>query len=476
MQQGFFQKHAYAIENLHRLLDLLLIAIAAFIAYYIRFDDLRMSAEILNALLLTLILTLLIFKRTALYQARRGQTLVQEGVQLLVSWSIVLVSLTVLAYLTKTGQTVSREWAILTAFFSFTLMLLSRGLVRLTLKKLRARGFNSRNAVFYGGGALSEHVAKLLKQQTWSGIRVLGYFDEQDDREPKYWKRSLTRLGNLESLVSSIEAFRRETPDSERIDQIWITLPLSESKRVLDIVETLQNSAVQLHFVPDSASAELLDYPIDQFAGVNILNVSARRLTGPEASLKNLFDKVFSALVILLIWPLLIAIAIAIKLDSDGPVLFKQNRYGIDGKEIEVWKFRTMHVLENGTEITQAIKNDPRVTRTGAFLRKWSLDELPQFFNVLHGTMSIVGPRPHAVAHNEYYREHIHAYMGRHIVKPGITGWAQVNGWRGETDTRDKMEQRIKYDLEYINNWSLWLDAKILLKTIRISFHNTSVY
>jgi len=188
--------------------------------------------------------------------------------------------------------------------------------------------------------------------------------------------------------------------------------------------------------------------------------------------LKRFQDILLTTIILVIILLPMIAIAIAIKVTSGGPVLFKQRRYGIDGQEINVWKFRTMRVMENDGEIKQAKKNDPRVTKLGLFLRQTSLDELPQFFNVLQGSMSIVGPRPHAVSHNEQYRQLIKGYMHRHAVKPGITGWAQINGWRGETDTLGKMEKRIEYDLWYIRHWSLWLDLRIILLTIIRGFYN----
>lgn len=191
---------------------------------------------------------------------------------------------------------------------------------------------------------------------------------------------------------------------------------------------------------------------------------------------KRLEDIILSLFILLLISPLLIIISLAVKITSPRPVIFRQTRYGMDGKPIKVWKFRSMVVMENDTEVKQATKDDVRVTNVGKFLRRTSLDELPQFFNVLFGEMSIVGPRPHAVSHNEQYRSLIEGYMLRHKVKPGITGWAQINGWRGETDTLDKMEKRIEFDLEYIRSWSVWLDLKIIVMTIFKGFVNKSAY
>lgn len=209
---------------------------------------------------------------------------------------------------------------------------------------------------------------------------------------------------------------------------------------------------------------------------VQTISVYDNPMSGGMAAVKRLEDIVLSSLALLMLSLPMLVIALMIKLTSKGPVVFKQDRYGMNGRKIKVWKFRTMQVMENSTQVKQACKNDPRITKVGAFLRRTSLDELPQFINSLKGDMSVIGPRPHAVSHNEEYRKLVNFYMLRHKVKPGITGWAQVNGWRGETDTVDKMKKRIEFDLEYIRNWSLWLDFKIIIFTILRSFTDKNAY
>lgn len=228
--------------------------------------------------------------------------------------------------------------------------------------------------------------------------------------------------------------------------------------------------------IPDIFTFNILQSRTEEVNGIPVVPLFDTPINGINMVLKRLEDIIFSFIIILLISPLLVFIALAVKISSPGPVIFKQIRYGMDGKPIKVWKFRSMTVMENDTSIKQATKNDVRVTKVGKILRQTSLDELPQFFNVLTGGMSIVGPRPHAVAHNEQYRNLIEGYMLRHKVKPGITGWAQINGWRGETDTVDKMQKRVKYDLEYIREWSIWLDLKIIFLTIFKGFINKSAY
>jgi putative colanic acid biosynthesis UDP-glucose lipid carrier transferase len=246
--------------------------------------------------------------------------------------------------------------------------------------------------------------------------------------------------------------------------------------RIKTIVEQLTDSTVSVLFVPDLFIFDMLSANLSNLKGIPVVSILDTPFYGVDGALKRAFDIVFSTVALTLIAIPLLVIAISIRLTSQGPVLFKQRRYGFRGEEIIVWKFRSMTVCEDSNNVVQARKNDPRVTKLGAFLRRTSLDELPQFFNVLQGKMSVVGPRPHAVAHNEFYRGQVKGYMLRHKVKPGITGLAQVNGYRGETDTIDKMEGRIQYDLNYIRNWSLWLDIKIILLTVFKGFTGAKAY
>ena len=240
--------------------------------------------------------------------------------------------------------------------------------------------------------------------------------------------------------------------------------------RILNLLDDLRDSTASVYFVPDMFLFDLINARFDRISGVPVVSIRDTPYFGVRALVKRLSDILLSSIILIPILPVMALIAIGVKLSSRGPVLFKQRRYGLDGEEIKVFKFRSMTVTEDGDRVIQAKKNDQRVTRFGAFLRKTSLDELPQFLNVLQGRMSIVGPRPHAVSHNEMYRKVITGYMIRHKVKPGITGWAQVNGLRGETETLEKMTARVEYDLEYIRNWSLALDLWIILRTVKVVF------
>jgi putative colanic acid biosynthesis UDP-glucose lipid carrier transferase len=260
------------------------------------------------------------------------------------------------------------------------------------------------------------------------------------------------------------------------IDLVYITLPMLNQPRVMELVNSLRDTTASIYFVPDVFIFDLVQARLESVNGVPVIAVFESPLVGINAVHKRIFDVLASGSILLMISPVLLVIAALVKLTSKGPVFFKQRRYGMDGEEIYVYKFRSMTVTEDGDKVIQATKNDARVTPLGAFLRKSSLDELPQLINVLQGSMSIVGPRPHAVAHNEHYRKLIHGYMWRHKVKPGITGWAQVNGFRGETDTIDKMEGRVQHDIAYLKNWSIGLDISIMLKTVKLVFKDTQAY
>jgi putative colanic acid biosynthesis UDP-glucose lipid carrier transferase len=294
-------------------------------------------------------------------------------------------------------------------------------------------------------------------------VRVAGFFDD----------RSATRInekviGGLGTLADYVRA--------HSVDMIYIALPMASQPRILKLLEELRDTTASIYFVPDIFVFDLIQARVDTIAEIPVVAVCETPFYGFNGLVKRIEDLLVASAILLLISPLMLAIALGVKLSSPGPVLFKQRRYGVDGRKIVVYKFRTMTVVEDGEVIKQATKNDARITRFGAFLRKTSLDELPQFINVLQGRMSVVGPRPHAVAHNELYRKLIRGYMIRHKVRPGITGLAQVNGYRGETETVEKMKLRIEYDLMYLRNWSLVLDLQVILKTIVVVLKKQNAY
>jgi putative colanic acid biosysnthesis UDP-glucose lipid carrier transferase len=322
-------------------------------------------------------------------------------------------------------------------------------------------------AIIVGMNEQGVALASRIQQTRYSKIELSGYFD---DRNPS--RLYETEHGQLLGRLRELPYFVKEN----RIQYIYLSLPMASQPRILHVLDELKDTTASIYFVPDMFITDLIQGRSGTVCGTPVISVCESPFTGSNGLIKRASDIVLSLLILALISPLLLLIAMAIKLDSPGPIIFKQRRYGLDGEEILVYKFRSMRVCEDGDTIQQAQKNDSRVTRIGAFLRRNSLDELPQFVNVLQGRMSIVGPRPHAVAHNEIYRNLIKGYMIRHKVKPGITGWAQVNGYRGETRTLDKMQARIDHDLDYLRNWSLRLDLHIILKTVLIVLKDRAAY
>jgi putative colanic acid biosysnthesis UDP-glucose lipid carrier transferase len=322
-------------------------------------------------------------------------------------------------------------------------------------------------AVVVGMNEQGCSLADRLNAAPYSGIELVGFFDDRTpDRQHGADRHRL--LGRITEIADYVKA--------NRVQLIYLSLPMASQPRIKELLDELKDTTASVYFVPDMFVTDLIQGRTDSVCGLPVISVCETPFRGPAGILKRASDIVFASIILILISPILLTLAIAVKLSSPGPIIFRQRRYGLDGEEIVVYKFRSMTVTEDGSKIEQARKNDSRVTPLGAILRKTSMDELPQFINVLQGRMSIVGPRPHAVAHNEMYRGLIKSYMVRHKVKPGITGWAQVNGFRGETDSLEKMEGRIRCDLDYLRNWSLRLDLVIIFKTIRLVFKDASAY
>ncbi|MET3132135.1 putative colanic acid biosynthesis UDP-glucose lipid carrier transferase [Oxalobacteraceae bacterium GrIS 1.11] len=322
-----------------------------------------------------------------------------------------------------------------------------------------ARDSEMRSVVIIGANDASLKFAATIGRNPNLFMTVCGFFDDRtDDRWPEEMREPM--LGRM----ADIAGYVRENG----IKMIFISQPISAQPRIRKLLDELQDTTASVYFLPDIYVFDLMQARFDNVGGMPVIAICESPFTGFNSMIKRGSDIILGALIQILLLPIMLVIAIAVKVTSPGPVIFRQRRYGLYGEEIIVYKFRSMTVAEDGAKVVQATKNDQRVTKIGAFLRRSSLDELPQFINVLQGRMSIVGPRPHAVAHNEQYRKLIKGYMLRHKVKPGITGWAQVNGLRGETETLDKMEARVQYDLDYLRNWSLWLDIWIIVRTVKV--------
>lgn len=401
------------------------------------------------------------------YRPWRGESLWREVRWILIVCVFVQLALVVVLFITKTSAWYSRAWLLI--WFALTYLLMGGGRValRLGLRKLRAQGVDTKRVVMVGGGQLARTVVNELARNAWTGFKVEGYFavDEQPVEGI-----GATFLGHLEEVVDYLEAQRGG------IDQVWLVVPLYEQRTIRRAIKLLGRTTVDVRLVPDMFAYRLLNYSVDEVAGMPLLNLSYSPFSGPTRFLKDAMDKVFALGIILLISPVLAVIALAVKLTSRGPVIFRQLRHGWDGEPFEVYKFRTMTQAASSGEFEQATRNDVRVTHVGSLLRRTSLDELPQFFNVVGGSMSIVGPRPHAVEMNNAVRHKVDRYMLRHKVKPGITGWAQVNGYRGETETLGKLRKRVEYDLYYIEHWSFALDMRIIMRTVLHGFWSSRAY
>jgi putative colanic acid biosynthesis UDP-glucose lipid carrier transferase len=382
-------------------------------------------------------------------------------------WAIVVAILLFLGYATQLTGNFAQQ--VILAWFAATpfVLLVGTNGVRSIVRRAVVTGAIARSAIVVGANELGRELASRVRKDQYSGVNIRGHFDDRDS----------ARLTGLEpgELLGKVE----DAPDFVKrngIDCVYIALPIAAQPRIVDLINALRDSTASVYFIPHLFVFDLIQARVDAVNGIPVVAVCETPIFGVNALMKRAFDLVMASLILLTIWPLLLLIGIAVRLTSAGPVIFKQRRYGLGGEEIIVYKFRTMTVQEDSAEIIQARQGDKRVTSSGAWLRRTSLDELPQFFNVIGGSMSIVGPRPHAVAQNELYRKLIDGYMIRHKVKPGITGWAQVNGLRGATETVDKMQKRVEYDLDYLRNWSVSLDLWIMVKTLITMWKDRNAY
>jgi putative colanic acid biosynthesis UDP-glucose lipid carrier transferase len=409
----------------------------------------------------------LIAESLALYRSWRTGFLKQTVFYTIICWLFSgLIVLTYL-FLSKTSHDYSRVSLGLWMLSSIIMLLAWRYCFQLFLRSIRRKGYNIRNIAIFGLSEKGIRLAKEVMDNPDVGYRLVAFYDD----------REKSRLNEKyhDYLKGTIEKGIEDTKHHD-YDVVYITLPIEATARIHEILFGLGDSTATVHVVPDLFMYCLMHGEMSHVGNVQTISVYDNPMKGGLALVKRIEDIILACgILTIIIFPMLV-IALSIKMTSKGPIIFKQDRYGLNGRKIRMWKFRSMTVTENDVVVTQAKKGDARVTKLGAFLRRTSLDELPQFINVLKGDMSVIGPRPHAVAHNEEYRKVVDFYMLRHKVKPGITGWAQVNGARGETDTLEKMKKRIEFDLEYIRNWSLWLDFKIVIFTIFRSFNDKNAY
>ncbi len=461
------------VIGLLRVADAAVVLLAASAAWITRFyddpsKDLGIEAY---ATVLAVVLTIHILQAAGIYNFSQLTNLFGQVGRLLLAWAAVMLSLLALGFMTKMNREIaetSRLWVGLWFIYGFFGLFTVRLVLKHQIQRWQAGGRLTRNLVVVGAGEHGQRLIEHLSRHGTSAERIIGVFDDRHGRVPDY-VCGFPVLGSVADLMT----FARSNP----IDQVIVALPWDAENRLLAWMKKLRNLPVDVRLCPDMIGFHLPHRQVTHVGGVPMLNVFEKPLAGWNYIVKSMEDRVLAAAILVLILPLLLVLCALIKLDSRGPVLFRQKRYGFNNEVIEVFKFRSMYIDRcEDQAVPQATKDDPRVTRIGRILRRTSLDELPQFLNVLKGTMSIVGPRPHAIAHNEQYSRLIDEYLARHRVKPGITGWAQVNGLRGETETLEKMEQRVRYDLYYIENWSLLFDIRIILRTLFVGFSHPNAY
>ncbi|CAN7571009.1 undecaprenyl-phosphate glucose phosphotransferase [Cupriavidus necator] len=447
-----FARHHDQLALMVRLLDAGAIWLAAILASEVRFASAHAPIH-LFVQYFGCAIAFIVLPGFDLYSSWRGRSLFSLATRLLSAWSLVWLISILLTYLLHQADSLSRLWMVYWYAFSLAGLLGLRVASRVVLNLLRVAGANSKRVLIVGYGRTGQEMYRRATASHATGFKISGIYAPEGEPTPE-GRRRITDS-------AQIPEFARE----QGIDEIWLTLPMSEFRLMQEINFSLRNDFIDIKWMPSVLDFDLLNHNVGNFLGMPAVEMNRPPALGVRGTIKAIFDRTFAALVLIALSPLFLIIGLLIKRDSPGPVFFKQERLGMDGRVIHVYKFRSMKVhAEHGT-VTQATKGDSRITPIGAFLRRTSLDELPQFINVLRGEMSVVGPRPHAMAHNNMYKEQLDFYMMRHRVKPGITGWAQINGYRGETDTLDKMAKRVEHDIFYIRNWSFWMDVRIIFWT-----------
>jgi Undecaprenyl-phosphate glucose phosphotransferase len=451
------------IEGAVRLADFLVIAaigITLYFGYVVQVDEFNWSY--IAAILAIAAVAVISFQAADVYDIEAFRRQLGQLTRLLSAWAFVFLIFIAASFLAKAGGAVSRLW--LSAFFfgGIGLLIAERLVLRSLVRRWARQGRLDRRTIIVGADENGEQLIHALEIQDDSNIRVLGVFDDRSDERALPTCDGKPKLGKVDDIAE----FARRT----RIDLVLFALPISAETRILDMLKKLWVLPVDVRLSAHTNKLRFRPRAYSYIGEVPTLPVFERPITDWDLVTKWLFDRVVGSIALLLLSPVLALVAVAVKLDSKGPVLFKQKRFGFNNERIEVFKFRSMYHKDADPTASKVVtKNDPRVTRVGRFIRKTSLDELPQLFNVVFkGNLSLVGPRPHAVQgklQNRLFDEAVDGYFARHRVKPGITGWAQINGWRGEVDSEEKIQKRVECDLYYIENWSILFDLAILLKT-----------
>jgi Undecaprenyl-phosphate glucose phosphotransferase len=446
-----------------RIVEFLLVAVLGFAIYlgYVEREGMHTHIIYLVAVVTAATATVLTFQAFNLYQVTAFSAFVRSFTRIVFAWSLVVAGMMTLAFFGKVGADFSRVWIATWYAAALTLLFAERLTLSRLVRQWIKEGRLSRRAVIVGGGPQAEELIKALEASSDTDIRIVGIFDDRGADRVGPFVSGYPKLGSVSQLV----AFARKS----RIDLLIVSLPVTAEKRLLELLKQLWVLPVDIRLSAHSNPLRFRPRTYSYIGNVPFFDLTDKPIADWDHVKKWLFDKIVAGLAVVMLAPVMAIIAILIKLDSKGPVLFKQKRQGFNNELIEVYKFRSMYVEHADAEASKLVtKDDPRVTRVGRFLRKTSLDELPQLFNVLKGDLSLVGPRPHALkakADDKLYSDVVDGYFARHRVKPGVTGWAQINGWRGETDTKEKIQRRVEHDLYYIENWSVTFDLYICLMT-----------
>ena len=459
---GFLREHSNILLWIMRFLDATVIVISCLVAYVPVFGLLPLPTHYQVAVLLSVLLLVVVFQAYALYRAWRGIDYAQEFTTLFLGWTTVFAILAFLSVVTKTSADYSRAWFLMWYVLGGASLLLMRYALRLSLQNLRSHGYNLRHIVIIASGDIGQHVTHSILEAPETGFNIVGYFT--DDQQYPELPDSIC-LGPVDHA--------KDFSLTHHVDQIWLAVPLREADRIEKVINDLEQVTVDIRLVPDIFGFRLINHSVNTIAGMPVINLSVTPMDGINRWIKAGEDLVISSLTLLILSPVLVLIALVLKVTDPGPVFYKQKRLSWNGKSFVMYKFRTMPLdAEKKSGAVWSSRDDDRATPFGSILRSTSLDELPQFWNVLKGDMSIVGPRPEREVFVKRFKDEIPSYMRKHMVKAGITGWAQVNGWRGDTD----LQKRIEHDLYYIDNWSLWLDLKIIFLTLFKGFGHKNAY
>jgi len=464
------------LSVLSRIIDIAMVALGALIAaavhngQWVWLDDVQSVSLAFDCLLVVVF-----FPALGIYQSWRGKPLVDLLCRVSGAWVMVETTGVLISFSLHRSDMLSRLWLLYWAAATIVLLIVTKALVYSVLKGLRREGFNHKAVAIVGGAPYGKFLIEQMRSRPEAGFSPLVVYDEDGPVDP-YQDPDVAQAVEGVPVERDFAAMIQLVRD-RAIRELWLALPISKEKTIHRFVMELRNDFVNIRFIPDVRSLTLFSQPMVDLLGVPAINLAASPITDLRVLPKRVFDRLFAFGALTALAPLMLVIAVMVKLSSPGPVFFRQKRKGIDGNQFEIYKFRSMKVhAEVAGKVTQATRRDPRITAVGAFLRRTSLDELPQFINVLRGEMSVVGPRPHALEHDDIYKDLVKGYMHRYRIKPGITGWAQINGYRGETDRIEKMMGRVKLDLYYMQNWTFWLDIKIVVLTFWKGFVGSNAY